>query len=159
ADCQDRRAVLRSYLDHRGRRPARPAARTRRTAMTIATLFKAATGVRVAALALALAGAMLTAALPRAAHPAPTLFDHLPHEMVTGLDLSGRWRNEGEEVVLTHVGSSVTGIAFYTEGGTGSYEGCFDPATRTFYMEYENAVDDGYGQLTLSVDGTMLNGY
>jgi len=45
---------------------------------------------------------------------------------------------------------------FLFEGGAGSYDGCFDAATRTFYMEYTNAVDDGYGQL--SADGTTLSG-
>jgi hypothetical protein len=96
------------------------------------------------------------------AHPAapdrtetPRLCDSMAHVKVG--DLGGGWANDGEFVVLTHVGSSVTGIAFYEEGGTASYTGCFDG--HTFYLDYSNAVDAGYGQLTVSGDGQTLSGY
>src|SRR5262249_59201810 len=111
-----------------------------------------------AARARALGGAVPPAAVaPRVTHAAPDVCDRLPHAMVGGIDLSGRWHADGEDVVVTHVGASVTGIAVYDEGGTATYTGCFDG--HTFYMEYTNAVDDGYAELVLSADGATLHGY
>ena len=120
--------------------------------------FSRRTAVRGALVALSLVGGGLTTQLVASgvAHAdTPTICDSLPHVQLG--DLSGVWGNDGEVVTLTQVGSSVTGIAAYTEGGTATYTGCFDGAT--FYLSYTNAVDAGYGQLTLSADGTTLQGY
>jgi hypothetical protein len=117
--------------------------------------------VRNAALAAALIGAVLTTAVvPLVAYAdTPKICDSLPHEVIGGIDLSGQWTNDGETVAITQVGSSVSGIAMYTEGGSATYTGCIDGGTRTFYLSYNNAVDDGYAQLTLSADGGTLSGY
>lgn len=105
-----------------------------------------------------LGGVLLTAMLPAGharAADTPQICDTLPQVQIG--DLSGAWANDGETVNITQVGASVTGIAFYSEGGSATYTGCFDGTT--FYLAYNNAVDDGYGQLTLSADGNTLQGF
>lgn len=91
----------------------------------------------------------------RALADTPQICDTLPHTQIG--NLSGTWSNDGESVTLTHVGSTVTGIASYTEGGSATYTGCFDGTT--FYLGYSNEVDDGYAELTLSADGNTLQGF
>jgi hypothetical protein len=127
----------------------------RRQPVLFARLFTAR-GVLVA-LSL-LGGSLATSLLPTGqawAADTPQICDTLPQQQVG--DLSGDWANDGETVTITQVGTSVTGIAFYSEGGSATYTGCFDGTT--FYLAYTNAVDDGYGQLTLSVDGSTLQGF
>jgi hypothetical protein len=86
----------------------------------------------------------------------PTICDSVPHVMVGGIDLSGRWNSNYGVVVLTQVGSSISGTIAYTNGNAGTYTGCFDG--QTLYFGYDSGTDSGTAAMTYGRNGCTLTG-
>ena len=125
---------------------------------TLTSRFTRLNAVRGALVALSLVGGGLAAQLAATgvAHAdTPSICDQVPH-VAQSVDLAGRWNSNYGSVVLTQVGSSLSGTIAFSDGSAGTVTGCFDG--QTVYYGYDTEEDSGSGYATLSANGCRLDG-